>query len=163
MSRLHNEVHFTYQYSLLQVNFFVLSFQCEFYLTGDNSCNLYMYAQDMYRSLLVVLKCLCVFTSSHKCIRVCKSMHCTSVCWYRQPHASELYVGVCASVCGYDMVCAQFLSIKGIFSDSNSIFFMTWIRRNKQEKKLPKFQLIPLQVMHDYEHWYCSIDYSLMH
>ena len=40
------------------------------------------------------------------------------------------------------------------------------MKTNKQTNKslLPKFQLIPiflLQVMHDYVHWHCSIDYCV--
>ena len=43
---------------------------------------------------------------------------------------------------------------------------MTLIRRYIYTKKglLPKFRLIPilrLQVMHDYVHWHCSIDYCV--
>ena len=53
-------------------------------------------------------------------------------------------------------------TIKGIFGDFNSTFL--WYKSDDiNEKKLfPKFQLIltfRLQIMHDYVHWPCSIDY----
>ena len=61
-------------------------------------------------------------------------------------------------------VFGNFQIVKGIFSDSNNIFL--WHESEDINKKslLPKFQLIPilrLQVMHDYVHWHCSIDYRV--
>ena len=56
------------------------------------------------------------------------------------------------------------LQVKEIFSDSNNIFL--WHESEDTEKKreiTSKFQLIPLlrlQVMYDYIHWHCSIDYG---
>ena len=56
--------------------------------------------------------------------------------------------------------------LKGITSDSNNIFL--WHQSEDISKKEsffpPKFQLIQithLQVMHDYVHWYCFIDYCV--
>ena len=41
---------------------------------------------------------------------------------------------------------------------------MTYFRRYEPKKLFPKFQLIltvRLQIMHDYVHWNCSIDYCV--
>ena len=55
-------------------------------------------------------------------------------------------------------------SIKGIFSDSNNILWHESELNKKSLGLLPKFQLIPIlriQVMHDYVHRHCSIDYCI--
>ena len=47
-------------------------------------------------------------------------------------------------------------------SDSNSNFLWQQLEDNNEKKLFPKFQFIPIyhfQVMHDYVHWYRSIDY----
>ena len=52
-------------------------------------------------------------------------------------------------------------SFKEIFSDSNNIFFMTWIKRYEQRKSsLPKFRLIPIFRLQDCA-WLCCV--SLLH
>ena len=54
--------------------------------------------------------------------------------------------------------------IKGIVSDSNNNFLLQQLEDNDEKRLFPKFQFIPifrLQVMHDYVHWYCSIDYCV--
>ena len=56
------------------------------------------------------------------------------------------------------------LSLKGIVSDSNNNFLLQQLEDNDEKRLFPKFQFIPifrLQVMHDYVHWYCSIDYCV--
>ena len=54
--------------------------------------------------------------------------------------------------------------LKGIVSDSNNNFLLQQLEDNDEKRLFPKFQFIPifrLQVMHDYVHWYCSIDYCV--
>ena len=57
------------------------------------------------------------------------------------------------------------LIFKGIVNDFISIFFMTYKSKDINTKRLfPKNKLIPilrLQLMHDYLHWYGSIDYCV--
>ena len=54
--------------------------------------------------------------------------------------------------------------VKGIVSDSNNKFLLQQLEDNDEKRLFPKFQFIlifRLQVMHDYVHWYCSIDYCV--
>ena len=44
------------------------------------------------------------------------------------------------------------------------ILLLQQLEDNDEKRLFPKFQFIPifrLQVMHDYVHWYCSIDYCV--
>ena len=54
--------------------------------------------------------------------------------------------------------------ITGIVSDSNNIFLQHESEDINTKRLFPKFQLMPilrLQVMHDYVHWHCSIDFCM--
>ena len=51
--------------------------------------------------------------------------------------------------------------VKGIVSDSNNNIFHDMNQMIPTKKKEKKNHLIHLQVMHDYVHWYFSIDYCV--
>ena len=54
--------------------------------------------------------------------------------------------------------------VKGTLSDSNNIFLWHELDDINKNSWLPKFHLIPilrLQVMLNYVHWYCSMDYCV--
>ena len=71
------------------------------------------------------------------------------------PNLTEVY---------YPAGCTSVFDIKGIVSDSNIIFLWQKLEDINEERLFSKFQLIPifcLQVMHDFVHWYYSIDYCV--